>query len=192
MQSSTSLTLLARLRSDDQRNRELAWERFVKIYTPLLMQWAAKQGFQVADAADLTQELMLKLMSRLQGYERREGASFRAWLITLLRNQGIDYRRRKATRKLELGEVENFDIPASFQDFEKAEYNQWVINRGLELIRDDFSEETWRAFRGVLFDGKSATAVAAELGVTVNAVYLSRHRVLARLREELADFVDEC
>lgn len=114
--------------------------------------------------------------------------------MTLLRNQGTDYRRRKATRRLDVGDVGDFsdrgcDDP--LLDLEEAEYNRWVITRGLELIREDFSEETWKAFRGLMFDGKSAADLAIELGVSANSIYLSRHRILARLREELEGFIEE-
>ena len=38
---------------------------------------------------------------------------------------------------------------------------------------------------------KGAVAdVASGLGMTENAVYMARHRVLARLREEIGDFIE--
>ena len=48
----------------------------------------------------------------------------------------------------------------------------------------------WRAFQRVALDGESATEVARELGVSVNAVFIAKSRVLARLREEVAGLVD--
>jgi RNA polymerase sigma-70 factor (ECF subfamily) len=42
----------------------------------------------------------------------------------------------------------------------------------------------------VVVDGRPAADAAAELGLTANAVYLARARVLARLRAELGDFLD--
>jgi hypothetical protein len=38
----TSLTLLAKLRTNDQPD---AWDRFVKLYTALLQHWAKQEGF---------------------------------------------------------------------------------------------------------------------------------------------------
>ncbi len=46
------------------------------------------------------------------------------------------------------------------------------------------------AFKGLVMEGKSAQSVGQELGMSANSVYLARHRVLAKLREELADFID--
>jgi hypothetical protein len=39
-------------------------------------------------------------------------------------------------------------------------------------------------------NGRPASAVAAELGLTVNAVYVARSRVLRRLREYLDELLD--
>jgi RNA polymerase sigma-70 factor (ECF subfamily) len=68
---------------------------------------------------------------------------------------------------------------------EEAEYRSVVVKRALDLIRSDFEPQTWAAFTGVMVDGRSAKDVAAELGMTVNAVYLACHRVMTRLREEI-------
>jgi len=192
MSGTTSLTLLERLRSPDLSNRGQSWARFVHIYTPLLMHWAARQGFQESDAADVTQEALLKLLAVLPTQEREAGKSFRGWLMTLLRNVGLDYRRRKASRAIAGNFPDEFEpsAPEEIHDLEESEYRQWVIRRGMDLVRDDFSESTWKAFEGVMIDGSPAATVAAELGIAVNAVYLARHRVLARLRQELGDLLE--
>ena len=70
----TSPTLLNRLR---QPSEPEAWARFVNLYTPLLLSWAGRQGFQEADARDLVQEVLVKLVRALPTYERREGQTFR-------------------------------------------------------------------------------------------------------------------
>lgn len=40
--TTTSITLLQRVRKREDRE---AWERFVTLYTPLLMRWAERAGF---------------------------------------------------------------------------------------------------------------------------------------------------
>jgi RNA polymerase sigma-70 factor (ECF subfamily) len=57
-------------------------------------------------------------------------------------------------------------------------------------MQAEFQPVTWQAcWQFVLLD-RPATEVAAELGITVNAVYLAKSRVLRRLREELAGLLD--
>jgi len=181
----TSASLLDQLRGPD---RAAAWPRFVRLYAPLLLHWAARRGFQPADAADLVQEVFVKLLSALPEFERRREGSFRAWLRQVVVNQSRDFRRRRATRPLPgadgLSGYED-DPPA-----DDADDRLRLVRRGLEVVRPDFSEATWAAFAGVMIDGRAAADVAAGLGTSENAVYLARHRVLTRLRQELDGLLD--
>jgi len=179
----TSPTLLTRLR---QPNQPEAWSRFVNLYAPLLLYWAKRQGFQDADAQDLVQEVLVKLVRELPAYERGEKQSFRGWLFCVTVNQCRDYRRRKATRTLPGAEgLATVTAHDSLSELEETEYRKLLVHRGLETIRPDFHETTWTAFTRVMVEGRSPVEVAAELNLSVNAVFLARHRVLARLRQEL-------
>src|SRR5205085_5327391 len=95
--SSTSLSLLERLRNP---NQERDWERFVRLYTPLLHLWARRQGFNDSDASDLTQQVLVKLLRLLPSYTCNPGQTFRGWLHRVTAHQCRDFRRRTATRPL--------------------------------------------------------------------------------------------
>ena len=184
----TSLTLLDRLR---QANQPDAWDRFVRLYAPMLVLWAKRQGLQDADAADLVQDVLLKLISVLPSYERREGSSFRGWLFRVTTNQCRDFQRRQVTRALPTSDgLSGVASDSPLSELEEVEYRQLLIRRGLGLVRPDFTEATWAAFAGLMLDDRPVTELAAELGITENAVYLARHRVLTRLRQELDGFLD--
>jgi RNA polymerase sigma-70 factor (ECF subfamily) len=62
-----------------------------------------------------------------------------------------------------------------------------VLQRALELIREEFQEQTWRAFWSVVIEGRDAADVAGELSMQPGAVRVCKSRVLARLRRELGD-----
>ena len=184
----TSLTLLVQLQ---QRTQPDAWSRFVRLYTPLLRAWAKKQGLRDADADDLTQEVLVKLVDELPRYQREAGQSFRGWLYRVTANRCADFRRRVATRPLPSADgLSAVDTEPPLSDFEEVEYRRAVVNRGLELIREEFNERTWAVFSRLMIQGVPATEVAREAGVTENAVYLARHRVLTRLRREIDGFVE--
>ena len=53
-----------------------------------------------------------------------------------------------------------------------------------------FEPATLAAFRRVVFDEVGAAQVAAELGISVGAVWLAKSRVLSRLRQEAEGFID--
>ena len=67
---------------------QTAWNEFVALYTPLVYGHCVRRGLQVADAADVAQEV-LKAVAGAIGrfeYDRRKG-SFRAWLLTVTRRK---------------------------------------------------------------------------------------------------------
>ena len=62
-----------------------------------------------------------------------------------------------------------------------------LVRRALALIRPDFTDVTWRAFWRVAMGSQSVADIAKELGITTNAVYIAKSRVLRRLRDELGE-----
>jgi RNA polymerase sigma-70 factor (ECF subfamily) len=57
-------------------------------------------------------------------------------------------------------------------------------------IRPEFEPATWTAFSRVAIDGAPAGEVARELGLSVNAVFIAKSRVLSRLRRLGAGMID--
>ncbi len=186
---STSVSLLDRLRDGTD---PLAWERFARMYTPILAIWSRRLGLQPDDANDLVQDVFVLLMRKLSLYRRDGSARFRDWLRTVLTNRFRESRRRiQPTAAGDLGEVvvwiESND-PAA--DFWAREYRTLVVAKAMDVIRRDFEETTWRAFLATTAEGRRAADVAAELGMTEAAVYAGKARILARLRREFADILD--
>ena len=70
------------------------------------------------------------------------------------------------------------------------EHDRHVARRALELIEHDFAPTTWRAFKAVVLEGRKEAVAAAELHMSLNAVFIAKSRVLARLRQEIAGLVD--
>ena len=57
-------------------------------------------------------------------------------------------------------------------------------------MKTEFQPTTWQACWEHVVTGRPAAAVAQQLGITVNAVYLAKSRVLRRLRQELEGLLD--
>jgi RNA polymerase sigma-70 factor (ECF subfamily) len=70
------------------------------------------------------------------------------------------------------------------------EVNSLIYRRALDLVRAEFENRTWEAFWNTTVDGRPPRDVAADLGMTVLAVYKAKSRVLRRLRQELGGLVD--
>jgi RNA polymerase sigma-70 factor (ECF subfamily) len=180
----TSPSLLARFRQSADAD---AWERLVRLYTPLLLFWARKLGLPEADAADLVQDVLVVLVQKLPEFQYQPGRSFRGWLRTVLMNKWRDRPRRQAP-----GPLDSAAQPeaASEDTLDDREYRLFVLGQALRIMATDFEPATWQACWETVVMGRPAAEVAAELGLTVNAVYLARSRVLARLRQDLDGLLD--
>ncbi len=184
----TPASLLERLR---QPAEAVAWARFVELYTPLLFYWARRAGLQEADAADLVQDVLTLLVQKLPAFRYEGSGGFRNWLRTLTLNKWRDLRRRRAARSASAIGDGLDELPAPESDsLAETEYNRYLANRAMELMRRDFQPTTWRACWEMVTSGRGAAEVAAELGISEGAVYVARCRVLRRLREELDGLLD--
>jgi RNA polymerase sigma-70 factor (ECF subfamily) len=185
---STSSTLLYRL---CQSTHEAAdWERFVDLYTPLLLAWTRRLGLNEHDSADLIQDLFAALVEHLPTFEYNPEKSFRAWLRTLLMNRWRNQVRRRQARQAGEGTLASLSVPDQPPEFEEVEYRQHLVSRALRLMQSEFPDATWKACWETVVHDRPAAEVAAELGISVNSVYLARSRVLRRLREQLHGLLD--
>ena len=183
---STPASLLARLRQPDTSPGD--WERFVRLYAPLLHSWARRAGVQEHDAADLVQDVLVVVVNKMPDFQYDPARSFRAWLHAVLLNRWRQKcRTQAATVELREGEAAGPDPAAAF---EKEEYTGYLLRRACGILQSDFQPATWQAFWQHAVEGRRADEVAASLGMSVKAVYLARARVLRRLREELAGLLD--
>ena len=185
----TSFTLLERLRTPT--NQE-AWGRFVDLYTPLLFHWARRCGLHTEDAADLVQDVFAALLQKLPAFNYDVQKSFRAWLRTVTVNLWRDRQRAVATRPFrgDDGQGAQLAVPDHAPVIEDEEYRSYLVGRALKLMQADFEPATWRAAWEHAVVGRSAAQVAAELRLTVAAVYCAKFRVLSRLRQELQGLLD--
>ena len=187
----TSLTLLDRVRQFDRE----AWSRLVGIYGPLVYDWCRHQGLQSADAADVVQEVFRTVWQNFANFRRdRPGDSFRAWLWNITRSRVCDNYRAQASqpqaiggstanvRWQEISEKEPEDLSGSVVD-------NGPLRRALEYIRPEFRDGTWEAFYRAVMTRQPTAEIAADLGISVNAVRKAKSRVLGRLREEFGDLV---
>ncbi len=183
----TSETLLGRLRDPKQQQ---AWARFVELYTPLLLFWARRHGLEGEDRDDLVQDIFATLVTKLPGFRYERQGSFRSWLRTVAVNKMTDRLRRRKLPIAREDELSAVEAPRNADPFEEEEYRTYLVRRALEVMQAEFEPATWNACWEFVVAGKSASQVASELGTTENAVWIAKCRVIRRLRQELADFLD--
>jgi RNA polymerase sigma-70 factor (ECF subfamily) len=184
----TRPSLLLRLGDPEDR---LAWQQFVELYGSLVYGFARQRDLQDADAADLTQEVLLAIAQTAGRwhYDPQRG-SFRGWLYGITRNKIAQFFHNRQSQPLGSGNssiqqrlAEEPDPEPELEATWEREYQQNLFRLASVQIQKHFSPATWKAFWRTAVEGASGAAVAAELGMSVGAVYVARSRVLARLTE---------
>jgi RNA polymerase sigma-70 factor (ECF subfamily) len=184
----TPVSLLERLRKPGEQQD---WTRLVEMYTPLLFYWARRMGLQESDAADLVQDVFTLLVHKLPEFVYDRHKSFRNWLRTILQNKWRDHLRRAAVHARQDSQLaEQADSTDALQDLWEKEYRELLVARALELMQSEFQPTTWQACWETVVSGRPAAEVAKGLGLTVDAVYAAKSRVLRRLRRELEGLLD--
>jgi len=191
--SSVSSTLLDQLRS----GRPEAWERLVRLYSPVVYRWCRRSGLAAEDAADVLQEVLSAVMLHLPDFHRdRPEGSFSGWLATITRNKVRDHYRRRhgraeaqggSTAQRQLSEVPQPPEPSEESIRPDAESAAWLSLGALETIRAEFEARTWQAFWQTTVEGQPPAHVAADLEMSVPAVYMAKSRVLRRLRQVMGE-----
>jgi len=166
-----------------------AWDDFVELYTPFIFYWARRVGMRDDDAADLVQDVFTLLVRKLPDFVYDRNKGFRSWLRTVAINKWNENRRRSGPPVD--GDADLSRLPAAESDpFWEAEYRQFILDRALDVLRGEFQPRSWQACWEVVARGRPAAEVAAELGMTVAAVYAAKLRVVNRLRRELDGLID--
>jgi len=192
-----------------------ALEKLCRMYWRPIYSFVRRQGIGPADAEDLTQGFFASLLEhRNLDAVRKEQGRLRSYLLGALkyfladeRRRGMAIKRGKGQRLIPLEELradERVEMePADPVTAELIYERRWastVLERVLNLLKDEYR----RAGNAALFDSlkellpgepdaPSQKDVAAQLGMTENAVrqafYRFRQRYQSLLREEIAHTV---
>ena len=190
----TRLSLVARLGNHDDSQ---AWRDFVQLYTPLVYGFCRRQGLQEADAADVAQETLTQVAHSIRSfvYDRERGR-FRDWLGAIVRSKISRHFRKRQAQTLDPvsdsapDPLDRFASPEAVTEWE-AVFHDYLLRVALERVRSDYDDLHWQAFERVWRDGEPVAEVAASLGLTLAAVYLTKSRLLKRLRAEIEALTDD-
>jgi RNA polymerase sigma factor (sigma-70 family) len=189
----TRPSLLLRLR-DAQDGA--SWQTFVDVYAPLVYRYCRGRGLQDADAADVSQEVLVQVAQSLRTFEYNpERGRFRDWLGTVTRSKITRFREKQGPAAGTGGNETNSTLAeaaAPVADAEwTAEFNAGVLRAALARARPCFEPATWQAFERVWLEHRSADETAHELGLPMDVVYQAKSRVLKRLRQEVLELAED-
>jgi RNA polymerase sigma factor (sigma-70 family) len=189
--STTSVSLLLRL--GHSPSDQAAWEEFVNRYGAKIYSWSRAWQLQDADAQDVTQAVLAKLAIQMRRFAYNPAQSFRGWLRTVVKNACCDYmaERRHTIGGIARGETGRAELIATVEARDdlarrlEAEFDLELLEEAERRVRERIAPQTWEAYRLTAIEGLSGSDAAAQLGMKVAAVFVSRSHVKKHLTREV-------
>src|SRR4051794_15227672 len=185
----TRASLLTQLRQDP--SDQAGWDQFVEHYGRHIYRWCRQWKLQDADAEDVTQNVLVKLTQKLQGFAYDPSRSFRGWLKTVAHHACRDYEDNRR-RVQPVGDDSN--VERQFLALEAREDLARKLEEAFDLeilelaqlrVQLRVAPHTWEAFHLLTLEGLSVAEVAARVGMKVAMVYVAKSKVQKMLREEI-------
>jgi RNA polymerase sigma factor (sigma-70 family) len=191
----TRPTLIRRLKNwQDQAS----WQEFFDAYWRLIYGVARKAGMTDAEAQDVVQETMLGVAKHMPTftYDPNIG-SFKVWLLNMTRWRIQDqFRKRRPVDMTapKTGEsdtartsfIDRVPDPASqhFDEVWELEWQQNLLAAALDRVKRHVDPLKYQIFDLHVNKGWTPEKVAQSCGITVEQVYLVKHRITQSIKSE--------
>lgn len=163
-----------------------AYEAIITRYEALTYQFCFRYLRSRNDAEEVTQEVFLRVFHYIKGFEKR--ASFKTWLMTIVRNQ-CSRRYNKVKRYKEVEE--------SYKAEKIAAHSQESLDNvqsdGLAIkILDDMRTADREILSLRHLSGLTLKEVAHVLGISDSAAKMRHQRAVSRFQELFKKIKDKC
>jgi len=193
----TRASLLQRLKSwQDQTS----WQIFFDTYWKLIYGVARKAGLTDAESQDVVQEVLLSVAKHMPSFQYDPAiGSFKAWLLTLTRWRiGNQFEKRRpvvapAPREnstTATDPVEKIADPATspLDAMWDAEWNNNLLEAAIAKARLRLDPEKFQIFDLYVNKEWPPEKVAAQFNISVDHVYVIKHRVTEAIKQEVERF----
>jgi RNA polymerase sigma-70 factor (ECF subfamily) len=188
----TRVSLLDRVKNlDDARS----WEEFFHVYDRLVQGLARQRGLGHHEAEEVAQEVFKRVAQTIHEFERapRPG-SFRKWLFQLTRWRADDKKRRERVPhalSLEASDEDGTPLleqlpapPDPLFDLE-VQTRLHLLETLFRQISPTVPPRHLQIFQLLVIDGMPVERVAQLFHMNNAAIYVIKHRITAKLREEV-------
>ena len=192
----TATTLLEALSASGAN--DAAWARFARLYDPVCRYYTAilRRGWpalRIDWDDDIVQESFLAIVAAMPAnrYDKAKGR-FRDFLFGIVRMKAIDHARREgrapvpsptALEALEATEERSAGDAVGAESAEAIRQALWRLLVDRAFASSRISEQTKAIFLRLVEGGESVAALAAETGMTPNAIYRLKNRMAAKIRD---------
>ncbi len=189
----TRLSLLSRLK--DWNDQE-GWKVFFDTYWRLIYRTAVKAGLSDAEAQDVVQDTVLRVLKSMPEFKYDQKGSFKAWLLRLtswrigdqLRRRQHDICHRNVSNQCSTSTDTIERIPDPAPVFEASWDEEWETNlmtAAIERVKKKVDAKHYQLFDLYVFKKWPVAKVARTLQVNPGTVYLAKHRIGSLIKKEL-------
>jgi len=187
----TSTTLLERIRD---LGDQLSWHEFFATYKKLIYAVALKSRLTEAEAQDVVQETMVSVTKHISSfrYDRKIG-SFKRWLLNMTHWRIRDQFRKRgqlvslsaATTETEW--IDNVADPMSVDrnHFWETEWQKMILEIAITRVKRRHDPEKYQIFDFLVNKEWPPQKVADNFGISINQVYLAKHRIVELIKVEV-------
>ncbi len=190
----TRATLIQRLKNWQDQS---SWQEFFDTYWKLIYGVAIKGGLTGAEAQDVVQETMISVAKHMPTFEYNPAiGSFKTWLLNMTRWRITDQLRKRGpfagqspseettTRTRTVDKVidpAGHDLDALWN----AEWEKTLLDAALAKVKRQLDPQKYQVFDLYVNKGWPPEKVAATFGLSVDNVYLIKHRTTELIKEEI-------
>lgn len=169
---------------------EAAWETFVARYGPRIFGWCQSRGLQVADAEDVTQNVLVQMTKSLAKFQYDESKSFRGWLRRVTENAIVDcFRERRASNDRRMTDayesLRHLEARANLVSRLNDVFDIELLEHARERVRQRITDNRWLAWELTAIHDEPAATVKEKLSMPITSVYTARNQVQEMIRKEV-------
>jgi RNA polymerase sigma-70 factor (ECF subfamily) len=191
----TRASLIQRLKDWQDQS---SWQDFFDTYWKLIYGVAVKGGLTASEAQDVVQETMIAVAKHMPTFKYDPGiGSFKTWLLNMTRWRIIDQLRKReplaapraafedtATGTRQTDKVVD---PAS-QDLDvlwNVEWERNLLEAAMARVKRRLDPQKFQIFDLYVNKEWTPEKVAATFGISVDQVYLAKHRAMDLIKREV-------
>jgi RNA polymerase sigma-70 factor (ECF subfamily) len=191
----TRATLIQRLKDWQDQS---SWQDFFDTYWKLIYGVALKGGLTAVEAQDVVQETMISVAKHMPTFEYDPAiGSFKTWLLNMTRWRITDQLRKRGpfaaghppaeetatgTRTVDkVVDPNSRDLDALWD----AEWEKNLLDAALAKVKRRLDPQKYQIFDLYVNKGWPPEKVAATFGISVDQVYLAKHRTTEMIKEEV-------
>ena len=191
----TRATLIKRLKN---WRDESSWQAFFDTYWSLIYGVALKGGLTKSEAQDVVQETMISVAKHIPNFQYDPAlGSFKAWLLNMTRWRITDQLRKRLplaaaeeSRNMNAAtdgvlDSETAGLSSELEKLWDGEWESNLLEAATAKARRHLDPKQYQIFDFCVNKEWPPARIAKTFGITTNQVYLVKHRVTEKIKQEV-------